>query len=339
MDDYGGGDYGLVDHVEELLYQILKKLEKKSVPVEYREELQDEIFPYIESSNAGLDDALYGVVYGCCYNNDDLCDLAERFEDIGRDWPISHARRIYRRIGDKKKYLELRMLKMEYGGDYHDLATWYWENGEKDKALKVARKGLKQGTGRMEELRLFLADRAKESGDRRTYLQLQFEQTVDRLTLKGYQAFKKLCTKDEWSRYEDQILKRLDKAWGNEKIKIHMQRKEYDNALETLLQEGYPYNSYDSEYVSQVAVRLEKRYPEKILHYYLSGLGHLNRSLTRKEYAQKAKVMKKVRHMYVNVIKNSEKWTSFARKVKLDNKRRPAFQEEFENTVPGWKSL
>jgi len=52
-------------------------------------------------------------------------------ESIGKEWPQEHARRIYRRIGDHEDYLRLRALKMKYGGDYHDLATFYWEQGEK----------------------------------------------------------------------------------------------------------------------------------------------------------------------------------------------------------------
>ena len=38
---------------------------------------------------------------------------------------------------------------MEYGMDYYDLATFYWETGEKDKALDIAIKGMKFGEGWM----------------------------------------------------------------------------------------------------------------------------------------------------------------------------------------------
>ncbi|MBU0731243.1 MAG: hypothetical protein KKE17_12725 [Proteobacteria bacterium] len=339
LDEYGGGDYGLADHVADLLYQIQNKLTKNTVAAEYRTDLLNEVLPYIRSSNAGLDDDLYGVAYACCCDNDDLRRLAMAFESMARDWPTDHARRIYRKIGDNEKYLELRALKMEFGLDYHDLATFYWEQGEKERAIKTAQDGLKKGDGRLEELRQFLSERAQETGDRKGYMQLQFEQTVDLLTLKKYQAFKKLCTKDEWGSYEDAILQKLDRTWDSEKLKIFMHRKEYDKALATLLKARYPYNSYGGEYELKVAAKLENRFPDKILGYYQSGLGNLNRSLTRKEYARKAKVMIKVRHMYVDIMNTPEQWTNFARQVKLDNKKRPAFQEEFADAVPGWKVL
>ena len=132
--------------------------------------------------------------------------------------------------------------------------------------------------------------RAQETGASKGYLQLYLEQAIAQLTLKTYQEFKKFCTKDEWVYYEETILKKLDKAWGCERLLIHMYRKEYDKAMTLLLQERYPYNTYGGE-------------------------------------------------PYVDIVQTPEKWESFARKVKVDNKKRPAFQEEFGGVVPGWKTI
>ncbi|MBI2227785.1 MAG: hypothetical protein HYU46_01650, partial [Deltaproteobacteria bacterium] len=119
-----------------------------------------------------MDDALYDVAYAACSDNEDWKYLAQRLEGLGKDWPLDHARRIYRRIGDRDKFLALRSRRMEHGADYHDLATFYWEQGDREQALAVAHEGMRKGKGRMDDLRAFLADRAKESGDRRGYLEL-----------------------------------------------------------------------------------------------------------------------------------------------------------------------
>lgn len=339
LDEYGGGDYGVEEHVGSLLYELSDKLGKESIPSESRKALLDEVLAYIKSGNAGMDDALYDVAFAGCHDTDDLRDLAQRFESIGRDWPIGNARRIYRDIGDHDKYLELRLLKMEFGGDYYDLATFYWETGDKDKALKIAEKGLTKGKGRMVELRSFMMERAKESRDRSGYLKLRFMQATDSLTLKEYKAFKKICKDKEWSDYEPKILKKLKNAWSVERIKIHIFRNEYDQAIKLLTRSRYPSISYGGSEIIKIAKQLAPKYPKEIVSFYRSGLGNLNSSTDRKTYANQAQVMLKVRHMWVDVMKTPEKWEIYGRKVKTMNSKRPAFQEEFAKAIPGWKDL
>jgi hypothetical protein len=106
-----------------------------------------------------------------------------------------------------------------------------------------------------------------------------------------------------------------------------------------LLKEKYPSRAWDSGDELRTAKQLETRFPDQILTYYLSGLGNLNSNSTRKEYAERAGVMLKVRHMFVDILKDGHRWKTFAAKVKRDNFRRPAFQEEFAKVIPGWREL
>ncbi len=339
LDDYGGGDYATTDHVADLLDQVRERLDSHKVDADSRQEILDVTLPFIESGNAGLDDMLYDIAYATCYDDDDLRSLAQDFEAMKGEWKTVHARRIYRRLGDRDKYLQLRAQQMELGADYHDLATFYWDSGEKEKALQVAEKGLHKAKGRMDELRAFVTARAEETGDREKYMALQFDQATDGLTFEKYEAFKKLCSAEEWCLYEPQILLQLKNAGAGNRLKICMHRKEYDEALAILTKGRYPISSWGGEYEIQVAQKLEKRYPEKILKYYLSGLGNLDRNAERKEYARNAEVMVKVRHMLVEVLGDEARWEKFANKIKKDNLRRPAFQQEFARVVPGWREL
>ena len=339
LDDCGGGDYRTVDHVAGLLDEIRKKLVNSKIEERVRREILDEVLPFITSGNAGLDDPLYDLAYATCYRDEDWRHLAQMLEAMNKDWPTDHARRIYRKLGDRAKYLELRHKKLVYGGDYHDLATFYWNEGNRKEALSVAEEGKIKGQGRMDELRKFLSDRAREGGNREQYLALQFEQTTDRLTLAKYSAFKETCTAEEWKIHEPKILERLDTAWSSESLKIRMLRKEYELAVAILLKDKYPRYGWDSGDELQAAKQLEERFPEQILTYYHSGLGNLNNNATRKEYTERAKVMLKVRHMLVEIIKDETRWKDFAGKVKRDNLRRPAFQEEFGRVIAGWREL
>ena len=191
LDAYGGGPYGVEDQVWELLYEITKLLTSKKVDETYRCEILDSVLPFIQSGNSGAGDALDELAYAACYSATELRYLAESLEAMHDDWQIRNARNIYRQIGDHDKYLELRMKYMEVGADYHDLAEFYWETGEKEKSIQIARKGLKKARGRMDELRAFVAKRAQESGDRTTWIELQCDQTTDCLTLDKYKKFKK----------------------------------------------------------------------------------------------------------------------------------------------------
>jgi hypothetical protein len=131
----------------------------------------------------------------------------------------------------------------------------------------------------------------------------------------------------------------LKHAGANNRLKIRMHRKEYDEALAILTKGRYPISSWGGEYEIQAAEKLEKHSPEKILKYYLSGLGKLDRNAERKEYARNARVMVKVRHILVDVLGDEARWEKFASKIKKDNLRRPAFQQEFAQVVPGWREL
>ena len=339
MDAYGGGDYDADVHVSSLLQEIAQALSRKKIETAYRQKLLDNALPYIESGNTGLDDDLYDLAYAACYTDDDWCALAQAFETMGGDWKLDHARRIYRRLGDRGKYLELRQRKLATGTDYFDLADFHWKAGEKQKAMEVAEIGLLKGKGRMDELRQFVAKRAKSAGNRERYLALQFDQAIDPLTCDKYKTFRKLCTVTEWKCYEAEILARLENAWDTEQLRIRMHPKEYEEAVAVLTRSRYPLYAWDSSYELQTAKRLEGRYPEAILKYYLSGLGNLKTNAPRKEYTRKAQVMKKVHHVLVDVLRDPSRWRDFALKVKQDNIKRPAFQEEFAKAVPSWQAL
>jgi len=194
LDAYGGGDYDADFHVSSLLQEIAQALSRKKIEAAYRQQLLDNVLPYIESGNAGLDDDLYDVAYATCYIDDDWHALAEAFETMGGDWKLDHARRIYRRLRNREKYLELRQRKLATGTDYFDLADFHWKAGEKQKAMEVAEDGLRRGKGRMDELRQFVSKRLKSADNRERYLALQFDQAIDHLTCDKYKAFRKRCT-------------------------------------------------------------------------------------------------------------------------------------------------
>lgn len=339
LDEYGGGEESDEYYVSDLLEDMSDKLRSSNISQEARRQVLDNILPYIRSGNAGMDDALYETAYAACHDNDDLRYFAEKLEQFRQDWASRHAMQIYREIGDNEKYLSLRKKRLVYGGDYHDLATFYWENDNKEQAVKTAQQGLIKGEGRKDELRAFLSARAKKTGDRKGYLELQFAQATDRLTLSSYVTFRKTCSDAEWKEYEPRIISQMSEAWDTEQMKIHLHRGEYEQAIALFEKAGHPNYYWEGGEIFRIAAQLENRYPEQILSFYKKGLGNLDESSTRKVYIAKAKALLKVRQMLIDVMKKPEKWEAFAREYKNLNSGRPAFQEEFAKIVPGWKEL
>jgi len=339
LDDHGGGPDWVEDQVWELLYEIAKRLTSKKVDETYRRQILDAVLPFIESGNSGAVDALDELAYAACYSASEFRYLAERLEAMHDDWQTRNARNIYRQIGDHEKYLELRLRCMEVGSDYHDLAEFYWQTGETEKSIQTVQKGLKKARGRMVELRAFAAERAQEAGDRAAWIELQFDQATDDLTFDKYKQFKAACQIEEWQTYEPRLLKKMRDTGKTEQMKIYMDRKEYDRVVNILSKCRYPQYNWESNTTLHIAEKLENRYPEKVLKWYLSGLGNLSSSQKREEYARKAEVMAKVRHMLVDVMNDEARWKKLAVKVKNNNLRRPAFQQEFAQTVPGWEAV
>ena len=340
LDEYGGADYDTIDAVDEVLHQLMEVLEELTLDEEDREDLLDEVISYIKSGNAGMDDILYDIAYATCKNDGDLRELAKRFENLDQHWPLEHARQIYRRIGDRKQYLELRNKRLHYGMDYYDLVAFYWENGEKIKAVETARKGMELAEGRMDELRIFLADRAKEDGDREAYLEYIFAQRTDYLTLSSYKELEKECRKGEWEKYEGKIIDLLEKNFNIQAVKIYMYRKEYEMALRYFKPPfRSTYHIFGESELFSIAKRLEVLFPEEILAFYRSSVGNLNVSASRKIYAQNALGIMRVQRVLVEVMKRPEEWKACALKIKSNNAKRPAFQEEFARVIPDWDSL
>jgi hypothetical protein len=49
--------------------------------------------------------------------------------------------------------------------------------------------------------------------------------------------------------------------------------------------------------------------------------------------------MAEVQRVLVDVLGDEKRWIKFASKIKNDNARHPAFQQEFTAAVPGWQEL
>ncbi|MBU1053845.1 MAG: hypothetical protein KKC46_08450 [Proteobacteria bacterium] len=167
-----------------------------------------------------------------------------------------------------------------------------------------------------------------------------FSQQTDRLTLTSYKEFEKECRSEEWEKYEAKILDLLKKDFNIQAVKIYLYRKEYGKALQFFkTHSGYSYYYNVNSEVFSVAKGLEVRYPTQILLFYKLSVGNLNVSTSRKVYSENAVAVARVRRVLVDVMKRPDEWKKYALPIKLNNIKRPAFQEEFSRIIPDWKNL
>ena len=73
--------------------------------------------------------------------------MAARLQASGREWLVREAMRIYRRVGDHEKYLQLRHQHLHSGSDWYDLVSFHWEREERAKAVEVAQQRLQRAEG------------------------------------------------------------------------------------------------------------------------------------------------------------------------------------------------
>ena len=332
FDAYGGGE----EENEYQLYALLEDLGRQvpDLPRDARRNLLQACLGYIESGNTGMDDSLYDFAHACCPDPEDLRHLAERLEATGQEWPRDHARRIYRSLGDRAAYLRLRLGKMRSGPDFHDLVTFYLEQGERQEAVETARAGLAQAEGPLDELRAFYADELMAAGDRTGALELMFTNLLGRLNPEAYASFRQQCSQDEWAGFERRLLDELPHQRTETRIALHMARAEYSEAAALLA--DVRYDHWLSGSVREAAAALEPLFPREVLSFYRSGLGNTAQSASRREYERWAHITVQMRRVWVEVMQAPDEWRAFAHRLKALCLRRPAMQEEFDRVLGDW---
>lgn len=346
MDEYGGADEDTVDEVYATLEELAEVVANGRASQACRQEIQSLAMVYLDRDNAGMADPLTELVMACCESNDEWRALAKVFENRG-SYSMQLAMGIYRQIGDHERYLSMRHAHLDSSSDYLDLAGFYTENGQAEKALEWVEHALEIGRKvmgsaqrsdprwRLDELIAFLSDHARQTGDRAKHTALEYEKTVLHLTFESYLAFEKHCSVDEWEQYEDQVVKHLPRAWPSAQVDIYLHRKDFAQAL-AVLTSGIPSASGSIDATARKHARsLESHYPQEILAYYLKHLGKFERD-KRSVYADKARALSDIRRVLVEILQDEKWWQTIVNEVLTVTQNLPACRDELQKNVPGW---
>jgi hypothetical protein len=351
----------------EWLHKISELEEKGSISTEAKFEFLDEAFVQYDYGNSGLDDALMDAFFGICKTKEEWEYLVEKLKKKPSRWRdklIMDIQKEY--LHDGKAYLDLRMGNLQYGLDYWDLATFYQEKGDAQKALDIAEQGIVKGEGGCTELFQFLFDHFSQKEDtnnlerivatalaRKTeqkemldqlfhYYKTQrnYEKAKEKLLKayefvghKGYYSeykrMKGFLKKSDWELIEPTIIKDSKEKDIAGYLQICMDKNLKETVVETIL---HPPNRQWGWFMEPdfdtFADQLTAEFPEKILEYYWKKTYNSIAEGKRGTYQTAGKYLNKIKRIYIDVLKDESRWNQRFSDLKTEFKKRPAFLEE-----------
>jgi uncharacterized Zn finger protein len=277
---------------------------------------------------------------------------------------------LYEEIGDDEASLKALENNLHYGMDYWRLAQYWIDKGNDYKALEIVKEGLEKGEGRKEELYLYMREYYEKRKDHDALLAL-FESKIKEYKSGFYAAIKNdEIYKDLMHYYETKgnyagvvnLLKlrleyegHLDFAFYKEaKDELNEQdwqdfEKKFITTIKrslyidknALLAEIYDYQENidelwkvvkgSSELLTRYEDKLFPIHSEEYLELYKKIVTGLINNRGRGNYQLAAKYAERIKHLYCEILKESDKWESYILDLRVVNKQLRAMQEEFHN--------
>ncbi|MCE8425548.1 MAG: hypothetical protein J5U17_07190 [Candidatus Methanoperedens sp.] len=327
FNEYGGGSEEDEEEACSHLDRISDLINEGNISTAAKVKFLDDAFEEYNYENSGLEDAMMDVFFEICQTNEEWEYLVKKLDGHPSDWRKKLIMDIQKKyLHDDKAYLDERMKKLHYGMDYWDLAAFYIEKGETDKALETAEKGLLKGEGRLTELFQFLADHFAKKGDT-----ANLERIVHTALEKGDEEKPMLDIIFEYYRAQGNY----EKAKGAllksfEYLRICLDKNMKKNVVEIILSSLSPGSNTGFVLENDFDVfadNLKEEYPERIIQYYMQKAHGKTKGGSRKTYGTAARYLAKVKDIYTDILKDESKWIQSFSAFKAEFKNRPTFLE------------
>ncbi len=315
--------------------------------------------------NSGFEDALMHIFFEICETREEWEYLVEKLAKRPSDWRKDLIMRIQKNyLRDERAYLEMRMENLHYGMDYWDLVDFYVNKGDLQKALETAEQGILKGEGRLTELFQFLFEHFAEERDtpnveriihialtrkseEKNMLDRLFEyyktqgnyekakealQKAYKIMQYGnyyaeYKKMKEFMRAADWKQVEPKIFKDIQEKDICDYLRICLDKNMKETVLHTILKP--PENQWIMKNVfDEFADKLEADFPEKIIEYYWQSAYRNIPGGNRNTYRIASGYLAKVKHIYINLLKDELRWKKRFSDLKAEFKNRPAFLDE-----------
>ena len=368
FNEYGGGSEDDEEEACSHLNRISDLTKEGDTSTAAKFKFLDNAFKEYNYENSGLEDAMMDVFFEICRTNEEWEYLVKKLDEHPSDWRKKLIMDIHKEhLHNDKAYLEERMKKLHYGMDYWDLAAFYIEKEEMDKALEFAEKGLLKGEGRLTELFQFLADHFAKKGDTANlerivhtalakgdeekpmldilfeYYRAQgnyekakgallksFEFTGNNAYYAEYNRMKEFLKDSEWEQIEPKVFKEIKDKNIREYLRICLDKNMKKDVVDIILSSPSPRSNMGfvlENGFDDFADNLKEEYPERIIQYYMQKAHGKTKGGSRKTYGTAARYLAKVKDIYTDILKDESKWIQSFSAFKAEFKNRPAFLE------------
>ena len=365
FNEYGGGPEDEEDKANEYIEELCKLLPSLSWDV--RQEIMDGMLVQYRYGNSGFDDVLTDTCFKMCKEEHEWRYLANKFMSFGGRWNKERAMEIYSEIGADDEYLNIRQSSLEYGSDYLDLAWYYEEQGDTEKALALAHTGLKKAGGSLSGLVGYLFDYYEEKRETamleeirnfcdtnktelrtvydrlynyyksednyeaaKKYILLKYDIYGGHELNKLYTDTKEYLTKEDWDKHEPGLFALLKERDTTSYLNICLEKGLKQEVLDFVTGKKAPYSfSYVS--YDTFADKLADDYPHEIIKYYRDKafkLAEAGAGRDRENYKEAMRHLAKVKQIYTNILNDTSVWQSLLAEFRTKYQKRPALLEE-----------
>jgi hypothetical protein len=365
FNEYGGGPEDEEEEAYQWLDEISELIRKGNISSDAKIGFLDDAFVEYDIGNSGFEDELMHIFFKICETKEEWEYLVEKLAKRPSDWRKELIMRIQKNyLCDERAYLEMRMENLHYGMDYWDLVAFYVNKRNLQKALETAEQGILKGEGRLTELFQFLFEHFAEKRDTpnierivRVALTRKSEEKnmLDRVfeyykTEENYEKAKEALQKAykimrygnyyaeynkmkaflraaDWKQVEPQIFKDVQEKDICDYLRICLDKNMKETVLHTILKP--PENKWIIKNdFDEFAAKLEEDFPEKIIEYYWQSAYRHIPGGNRNTYRIAAGYLDKVKHIYINLLKDESGWKKGFSDLKVEFKKRPAFLDE-----------
>jgi len=365
FNEYGGGPEDEEEEAYQWLNEISELIREGNISSDAKIGFLDEAFVEYDIGNSGFEDDLMHIFFEICETREEWEYLVEKLAKRPSDWRKDLIMRIQKNyLRDERAYLEMRMENLHYGMDYWDLVDFYVNKGDLQKALETAEQGILKGEGRLTELFQFLFEHFAEERDtpnveRIVHIALtrksEEKNMLDRLfeyyktqgnyekakeTLQKaykimqygnyyaeYKKMKEFMRATDWKQVEPKIFKDIQEKDICDYLRICLDKNMKETVLHTILKppenQWIMKNDFD-----EFADKLEADFPEKIIEYYWQSAYRNIPGGNRNTYRIASGYLAKVKHIYINLLKDESRWKKRFSDLKAEFKNRPAFLDE-----------